>query len=127
MYPVVPLRRLFCSYRRMTLWLPHGLAQGVTADQIKKRTWFCRYENPYDWSSKCNPVPFELKLVNKGQMLMTVPDMWVRQHYWIKIYSSGGEHSALHGQLLQQQHAAWGYSCQGLSQEPLISQPSMLA
>eukprot|EP00878_Enallax_costatus_P008876 GHUV01009278.1.p1 GENE.GHUV01009278.1~~GHUV01009278.1.p1 ORF type:complete len:812 (+),score=180.05 GHUV01009278.1:182-2617(+) len=77
------------SYRRMTMWLPHGLAQGVTSAMIKNRIWFCRYEDPYDWSSKCNAVPFNLTQVNKGQLLMTVPDLWVRQHYWIKIYSSG--------------------------------------
>lgn len=76
----------------MTLWLPHGLAKGVTAEQIKQRIWFCRYQDPYNWASKCVEAPFNLTLVNKGQMLMTVPDLWVRQHYQIKVYSSGGKY-----------------------------------
>lgn len=77
-------------YRRLTMWLPHGLAAGTTAQQIKDQMWFCQYAGRYDWSSKCNPVPFTLEIANKGQLLMTVPMLAAREHYQLRVYGNAG-------------------------------------
>eukprot|EP00775_Hariotina_reticulata_P009988 gene9988-10143_t len=85
------------SYRRLTMWLPHGLAAGTTAQQIKAQMWFCQYAGRYDWSSKCNAVPFTLEIANKGQLLMTVPTLAAREHYQLRVYGNAGSRAVKDG------------------------------
>jgi len=73
------------------MWLPHGLAAGTTAQQIKDQMWFCQYADPYDWKSKCSEVPFTLEIANKGQLLMTVPTLKVREHFYLKVSGNAGD------------------------------------
>lgn len=75
----------YCSYRRLLMWLPHGTAPGVTTDTLKKQMYLCKYRDPYNWETLCDQVQFELERVNKGQLLLTVPTLAVRQHYQFKV------------------------------------------
>lgn len=65
----------------MTMWLPLGLASGVTVAQLSAQMSLCKYAKPYDWFVPCNPVKFSLSQSNKGQLLMTVPSFLPREHY----------------------------------------------
>ncbi|KAF8068259.1 hypothetical protein HT031_001946 [Scenedesmus sp. PABB004] len=78
------------SYRRLTLWLPHGLAPGVPVSALARRVSLCRYAAPYDWASACAPEPFTLTVVNRGQLLLTAPGLRDRQHYRIRVAADPG-------------------------------------
>ena len=67
------------------MWLPLGLAKGVTAGMIAQQTSLCKYKDPYNWDTPCEPVDYKLDLVNKGQLLMTVPTALPRDHYRLAV------------------------------------------
>ena len=48
----------------------------------------CKYRDTYSFSSKCDPVPFKLEVVNRGQLLMTVPAALPREHYRLTVKAS---------------------------------------
>lgn len=76
------------SYRRMSMWLPHGLAQGVKAQDLAPQISLCRYKLPYDWASPCSAAKFYLERVDKGKLLMRVPSFMPRDHYRIQVKGS---------------------------------------
>jgi len=73
------------TYRRMTMWLPHGLAPSVGPKDLERQISLCRYADPYQWSSPCNSVKFYLERINKGKLMMRVPTINPREHFRIQV------------------------------------------
>ncbi|KAI8474281.1 MAG: hypothetical protein J3K34DRAFT_375003 [Monoraphidium minutum] len=73
------------SYRRVSMWLPHGLAAGTKASDLVPQIAICKYKDAYKWSSPCQPVKFYLERVNKGKLLMRVPSFSPRDHYQLRV------------------------------------------
>jgi hypothetical protein len=55
---------------------------------IAQQMVLCKYKDPYKFSSRCDPVTFKLELVNRGQLLMTVPSALPREHYRLVVKAS---------------------------------------
>ncbi|KAI8474284.1 MAG: hypothetical protein J3K34DRAFT_456831 [Monoraphidium minutum] len=75
-------------YRRVLMWLPHGLAAGTRASDLVPQIAICKYKDAYKWSSPCQPVKFYLERVNKGKLLMRVPSFSPRDHYQLRVKAS---------------------------------------
>ncbi len=85
------------SYRRMTLWLPHGLASDVRSSDLARQIEICRYADPFKWESNCGGVKFYLEKINKGKLLMRVPTFGPKEHFRLQVkgnssvrFSAGG-------------------------------------
>jgi hypothetical protein len=76
------------SYRRMSIWLPHGLAAGVKVSDLAGQISLCRYRDAYKWASPCDAVKFTLERLNKGKLVMRVPSFMPREHYRIRVAGS---------------------------------------
>ncbi|GBF96122.1 hypothetical protein Rsub_08870 [Raphidocelis subcapitata] len=76
------------SYRRMSMWLPHGLAPDAQISDLAGQMDLCKYKDPYDWSSPCEPVKFDLDRFDRGRLVMSVPSFWPRDHYKLTIRGS---------------------------------------
>lgn len=76
------------SYRRMSMWLPHGLAPDAQISDLAGQMELCKYKDAYDWSSACEPVKFSLDLFDRGRLVMTVPSFWPLDHYRLKVRGS---------------------------------------
>jgi hypothetical protein len=73
------------SYRRVTMWLPHGLANGTRISDLAAVLSLCRYADAYSWKSPCRRVDYQLERPNKGMLLMRVPSFAPREHYRIAV------------------------------------------
>lgn len=63
------------------MWLPHGLATGVTPASLAPLITICR---PGD-AARCEPLPFSLSRPEKGILRASVPGLEPRQRYRIDV------------------------------------------
>ena len=74
--------------RRLTMWLPHGLAAGVTAAQLAAQVRVCRFAAGA--GGACQPLEVRgAKLVNKGTLQVGC-GRWHGQAAWLQGASGGG-------------------------------------
>lgn len=71
------------SYRRLSLWLVHGLDNGVRLDDLRQRLQICAVR-----ASSCTPMAFNLSRVNLGTLVMTVPRLAPTTRYRVQVAAS---------------------------------------
>jgi hypothetical protein len=87
------------GYRRLGMWLPHGLAAGVVdaAASLLPLIALCRYADPYRWESPCLELDrraWNLTRPKRGQLVLSVPQLAPRQHYRMRVAGSGAVRDA---------------------------------
>lgn len=73
------------SYRRMSAWLPHGLAPGVRVADLAAHISLCRYADAYKWESRCEGVKFAVERADRGRLVISVPSFQPREHYHLTV------------------------------------------
>ncbi|GIL68720.1 hypothetical protein Vafri_21968 [Volvox africanus] len=78
--------------RRWDMYLPHGLASGTTAAQLRSAFRVCERVLPTKTAPMggCNPVPFNLTLVGPMSARITVPGAQPAKAYRIYVSGSSG-------------------------------------
>ena len=77
------------SSRRLDMWLPHGLAAGVTPATLKPLITICRFAAGRGASGACAPLPYDLTRPAKGQLRMAVSGLDPRQAFRVDVKASG--------------------------------------
>jgi hypothetical protein len=63
-----------CRYRRLTLWLPHGLAKDASLADVKAAISICCLANPSgSLDSSCSNQPYDLTRPAPAVLSMRVP------------------------------------------------------
>jgi hypothetical protein len=70
------------------MWLPHGLAAGVTPADLQPLLSICKLSNPRNANSPCAPLGFNLTRLAKGRLRMGVPGLEPRQRYRVEVKGS---------------------------------------
>ena len=86
--PIHPPVHNVCRYRRLDLWLPHGLASTTTIDALASRIKLCGVRAPQLATSGCTRLNFTLTLPKPGLARMDVPGMLPHQMYRVSVKAS---------------------------------------
>lgn len=78
--------------RRLDAWLPHGLAEGLTAEDLAPHITLCRVTQPFSPGSSCQPEPFTLRLVSKSILRMDVSQLAASSKYQVN-HLNGASHT----------------------------------
>lgn len=78
-----------CRYRRLVLWLPHGLAKGTRLQQLQDVISICELQNPFDATGgPCTPLSYTLTRPSLGTLQLDVPELQPRRRYQVTVYGS---------------------------------------
>ena len=64
------------SYRRLDVWLRHGLSSDSPASALAAALQLCQLAG-----GACSPVPFMLSLPSRGRARLSVPDLQPSSQY----------------------------------------------
>ncbi|GIL86136.1 hypothetical protein Vretimale_13856 [Volvox reticuliferus] len=67
-------------YRRLDMWLPHGLSPDTTPQAFAARISLCRVSG-----GACLPVPFNFSLVFRARARISIPSLAIRSQYRISV------------------------------------------
>jgi len=115
------------QYKRMLMWLPHGLAEGTKVQDIQKLIKICVYKDPYKWESYCTSLTdFKLTRPNKGTLLFELPSMKPRHHYHLTIAGNPKIKDAYGLPLIGTEAYFFSSDLQSAFQGPVLSQGGSL-
>lgn len=82
-------------YRRLDLWLPHGLSPETPISRLAGQIQLCQVvrppvSTPPDPSTPCDPVAFSLTLPQPGIARLAAPTLAPRSLYRLSVTASGG-------------------------------------
>ncbi|KAG1668837.1 hypothetical protein FOA52_004932 [Chlamydomonas sp. UWO 241] len=78
------------TFRRLNLWLPHGLHPDTPISDLAQQITICLVANPSDPQSSCKELEFELVLTTPGEARMTVPALQPDSFYRVTVSASAG-------------------------------------
>ncbi|GLI68394.1 hypothetical protein VaNZ11_012780 [Volvox africanus] len=73
-------RDIGTRYRRLDMWLPHGLSPDTTPQALAARISLCLVEG-----GVCLPVPFNFSLLSRGKARITAPSLKLQKQYRISV------------------------------------------
>jgi hypothetical protein len=85
MLTAATLHHTCCRYRRLTMWLPHGLAANTQLSAIEPLINICAFSSAFDESSACKDLDFQLSRPSKGTLQAAVPVLSPKQHYRVTV------------------------------------------
>ncbi|KIZ04279.1 hypothetical protein MNEG_3680 [Monoraphidium neglectum] len=109
------------SFRRLDMWLPHGLAAGVTPADLQPLLSICKLSNPRNANSPCAPLGFNLTRLAKGRLRMGVPGLEPRQRYRVEVKGSDRVKDAFGLALQPLSTVFWSRSLDPAFQGPEVS------
>ncbi|KAG1668836.1 hypothetical protein FOA52_004931 [Chlamydomonas sp. UWO 241] len=78
------------TFRRLDLWLPHGLHPDMPISDLAQQITICLVANPSNSQSSCKELEFELVLTTPGEARMTVPALQPDSFYRVTVSASAG-------------------------------------
>eukprot|EP00775_Hariotina_reticulata_P009083 gene9083-9253_t len=116
------------KYRRLTMWLPHGLAPDTQLSSIRPLIQICSVVNPFAQGgvNVCRPERFELSRPTKGTLVMAVPALAPRQQYRVAITADASVKDAFGLPLQSSNNSWWTMDLDTAFQGPNINQVALL-
>eukprot|EP00879_Flechtneria_rotunda_P001797 GHRR01001961.1.p1 GENE.GHRR01001961.1~~GHRR01001961.1.p1 ORF type:complete len:2104 (+),score=689.06 GHRR01001961.1:216-6527(+) len=119
---------LFMSarYRRLTLWLPHGLASNTQLSSIKPLISICAFTTPFVKDGFCLEQSFILSRPTKGTLIMEVPALFPKQRYRVSVKADADVKDAFGLPLQPSSNAWWTMEYDPAFDGPSVSQVALL-
>ncbi|WIA22673.1 hypothetical protein OEZ86_009641 [Tetradesmus obliquus] len=113
-------------FRRLTMWLPHGLAANTQLSALQPLIKICAFSSPFDEASACKDLQFELSRPSKGSLQAAVPVLGPKQHYRVIVAADAKVKDAFGLPLQASANTWWTMDLDAAYQGPNLNQVALL-
>ncbi|KAF6261957.1 hypothetical protein COO60DRAFT_1458856 [Scenedesmus sp. NREL 46B-D3] len=112
-------------YRRLVMWLPHGLAADTRLSELQPLIEICAFASAFDQGSACKDLEFELSRPNKGTLQAAVPALSPKQRYRVTVTADAKIKDAFGLPLQSSVNTWWTMELEAAYQGPNLNQKGL--